>query len=160
MEPTPTKLSPSKLTWTKAGLWTLLVLFISLLLSSGMTVTGVFLAPPMFKYTLQFYILLVLLPSLFTFLICVARRPRGERFMLVALPLILSVTICGYLLLTGPGYFNDIQCLPRQAAQASRQLECQCRFVHYEGTAQYACLAEDLAPFPFIRLIEVHWGGR
>jgi len=143
-----------KLTWKATGLWTMLTLFLSALIGIGLMRQRIFLAPPIAAYTIYFYLAIVLLPSLATFVVCVFRHPVGQRKMLVMLPVFASVMICFYLTLIGPASYNDIQCQTGEHTGLVVHLDCQCEYAPSGSPVQDPCVAEQWWPVPLIRLVK------
>jgi hypothetical protein len=138
---------------------TLAVLIICALVGVWMMRQRVFLAPPMAASTPYFYMAVVLLPALITFLVGVGARPTGKRIMLAALPIFGGVIFVIYLVLIGPGFYTDIQCQAASGSRSARRLDCSCRFEATSGKALVKCSADELVPLPLIRLVEEKWGA-
>lgn len=143
-----------KITWKAAGQWTLLTLFLSALTGIGLMRQRIFLAPPVASYTIYFYLTIVLLPPLVTFVICVRRHPVGQRTMLVMLPVFASVMLCFYLTLIGPASYNDIQCQTGEHTGLVVRLDCQCENAPSGSPVQEPCMAEQWRPIPLMRLVK------
>jgi hypothetical protein len=149
----------NRLTWNKVSGLTLIAVLIGVLFGIWMMGQRIFLAPPMAAATSYFYVTVGFLPGLITFLICIWTRPRGKRFMLVVLIFLSCLIFFFYLIIIGPGFYNDIQCRAFAGPNSSGHLECGCRFETSEGNEILECSAEKLSPLPLIRLIEENRGG-
>lgn len=143
-----------KITWQATGQWTLLTLFLSALTGIGLIRQRIVLAPPIASYTIYFYLAIVLLPSLATFVVCVRRHPLGQRKMLVVLPVFVSMMICFYLTLIGPAFYNDIQCQTQEPTGLLVRLDCQCDHAPSGSTLRKPCVAEQWWPIPLMRLVK------
>ena len=142
------------ITWKATGLWTMLTLFLSALAGIVLMRLRIVLAPPIAAYTIFFYLAIVLLPSLVTFVVCTRRHPTGERKMLVLLPVFASVMLCCYLVLIGPGFYDDIQCQGGEDTRSIARLDCQCEYAPSGSPVQVPCVAEQWRPIPLMRLIK------
>jgi len=145
-----------KITWRRAGAWTFFTLFLSILVGIVLMGQRVFLAPPFAAYTIYFYLTVVLLPSLMVFVIFVRRRPSGSKATLITLLVLVSLMVCFYVMLIGPAFYVDIQCQTEERTGLTARLDCQCEYNASGGTAQAACVAEQLRPIPLMRLVEEH----
>jgi len=143
-----------KITWKATGLWTMLTLFLSALTGIVLIRQRIVLAPPIAAYTLYFYLAILLLPSLATFVACVRRHPVGQRKMLVILPVFASVMLCFYLTLIGPAFYNDIQCQTGERTELKVRLDCQCEHAPSGSPVQEPCVAEQWQPIPLMRLVK------
>lgn len=144
-----------KITWNRTGLWTMLMLFMSVL--AGIVLMGqrIFLAPPIASYTIYFYLVIVLLPSLVTFVVCVRRHPTGEQNkVLVMLSVFATVMVCFYLVLLGPAFYDDIQCQVREQSGSIVLLDCQCEHAPSGSPVQEPCIAEKWQFIPLMRLVK------
>ena len=143
-----------KITWRRAGMWTFFTLFLSIL--AGIVLMGqrIFLVPPFASYTIYFYLAVVILPSLVVFVVFVRRGPEGPRVTLVLLPIFATVMICFYFVLIAPAFYVDIQCQPKERTGLIVRLDCQCEYNASGGTAQAACVAEQLRPIPLMWLVD------
>jgi len=143
-----------KTTWNKTGLWTMLTLFLSILVGIVLMGQGIVLSPPISPYTIYFYLAIVLLPSITVFIICIRRHPMNQPKTLVMLSVFASVMVCFYLVLLSPAFYDDIQCQVREQSGSMVLLDCQCERAPSGSPVQEPCIAEKWQFIPLMRLVK------